>query len=306
MVRVPRVEVLISTHNPDPSFLGALLDSLDAQVGATVTVRIRDDGSNREAQERLRHIVGGRPATALELGARLGPAESFLDLLDDADPAADLVAFCDQDDVWFDTKLSSASSALAGREHTPTLYCSRVVVTDHELTPVRSSPLPVRGPSFANALVQNIAPGATIVLNRAAVALLQDRRPKHYMMHDAWAYLVVAGCGDVVYDPAPQLYYRQHSANVIGVYDSQWQELRERLRRQLRSGGERGMTRQADELRRLYYDDLRPDARAILDRFLDHRASPASRLRYLVQGDARRQSAREDWVVRLLYLLGRV
>jgi glycosyltransferase involved in cell wall biosynthesis len=303
---VPRVEVLISTHNPDPSFLDALLASLDAQVGVSVNVRIRDDGSDRGAQQHLREIVGHRPGTTLELGCRLGPAESFLELLDAADPTAEVVAFCDQDDVWFDTKLASATDALAGREATATLYCSRLIVTDHRLAPLRPSPLPTRGPSFGNALVENIAPGATIVLNQAAVALLQHRRPKRYMMHDAWAYLVVAGCGDVVYDPAPQLYYRQHSANVIGVYDSRWTEVRDRVRRQLRAGGERALTSQAEELRRLYYDDLRPDAQATLDRFLDHRETLSSRLRYPRHPGVHRQSRREDWVVRILYVLGRL
>src|SRR5260221_8836962 len=43
------------------------------------------------------------------------------------------------------------------------------------LPPEYSYPLPHRGPSFANALVENIAPGWTTVRNRAARALLRGR-----------------------------------------------------------------------------------------------------------------------------------
>lgn len=126
------------------------------------------------------------------------------------------------------------------------------------------------------------------------------------MMHDAWAYLVLAGCGVVVFDPEPRLLYRQHSANVIGVYDSRWQELRDRLRRQVRSGGDRALTAQAEEARRLFEGDLTAAARGVLDRFLDSGRTLPGRVRYALRPDVARHSVAEDVVVRVLYLLGRL
>ena len=41
------------------------------------------------------------------------------------------------------------------------------------------------------------------VLNRPAIDLLTSGAPQNLVMHDAWCYLVVSGCGRVVYDPRP-------------------------------------------------------------------------------------------------------
>lgn len=303
---VPRVEVLLSTYNPDPAFLGALLESLGAQTHPNVTVSVRDDGSTPGVAAMLSRALADRTMIRARMGERLGPGESFMRLLADVEDTSDFAAFCDQDDVWFESKIADAVAALIPFDSEPAMYCSRVQVTDRALHPTRLSRLPSRGPSFTNALVQNIAIGASIVLNRRALDLLATGYPKVFMMHDAWTYLVVAGCGRVVYDPRPQLYYRQHSDNAIGLYDSRWEEIRHRLERQLRSGAERKLSGQAEELRRLLYDDLRPDARAALDRFLDHREGVADRFRYVLGSGVRRQTRTEDWVIRGLYMLCRI
>jgi hypothetical protein len=301
----PLVEVLLSTHNPDMGFLRAQLDSLAAQRHVDVALSIRDDASSPTNRAQLSTEVASRTWAAARWGDRRGPAESFFELLDRVSPRSRYVAFCDQDDVWFDTKLSDAVAALPD-DGVPRLYCSGALVTDRWLETKRLLPAVVRPPRFANALVQNVAPGSTIVLNRAAVDLLRGRRPRTCMMHDAWTYLVVAGCGQIVHDPRPQLRYRQHDANVIGLYDSRWTELRARAWRQIRHGHERPLSRQAEELRRLYANDLRPDARVVLDRFLDGRQTFRRRLAYVLTSDVYRQSRREGLVIRALYLAGRL
>jgi hypothetical protein len=303
--QTPVVEVLLSTHNPDRGFLAGLLESVAAQRHGEIRLTVRDDGSSACTRAWLADDIALRSGTPVEFGDRIGPAESFFELLARVAPTTRYVAFCDQDDVWFDTKLGDAVAMLPD-DDVPRMYCSNAVVTDRWLVTKRLLPQVVRPPSFANALVQNVAPGATMVLNRAAIDLLRRRRPRTCMMHDAWAYLVVAGCGQVVHDPRPQLRYRQHDANAIGLYDSPWTELRARARRQIRHGHDRPLSRQAEELRRLYGADLRADARTMLDRFLDSRDSLRGRLAYVVAPDVHRQEPREGLVVRVLYLLNRL
>lgn len=84
------------------------------------------------------------------------------------------------------------------------------------------SPLFLKRPSFANALIQSIAGGNTMILNNAARALLREAGcDLSVVTHDWWTYLVVAGCGGRVhYDSKPSLRYRQHDDNLVGANNS--------------------------------------------------------------------------------------
>jgi hypothetical protein len=84
------------------------------------------------------------------------------------------------------------------------------------------SPLFSKPPSFANALIQNIGGGNTMVFNNAARSLLRDAGENiPVVTHDWWAYMVVTGCGgQVFYDSMPTLRYRQHDSNLVGMNTS--------------------------------------------------------------------------------------
>ena len=72
--------------------------------------------------------------------------------------------------------------------------------------------------SFANSLVQNIASGNTIVLNRAAKQLITETAKNAALIsHDWWCYIMVSGAGGKIhYDPEVTIKYQQHSKNTIG------------------------------------------------------------------------------------------
>ncbi|MBY9051588.1 glycosyltransferase family 2 protein, partial [Pseudomonas fluorescens] len=75
-----------------------------------------------------------------------------------------------------------------------------------------------RAPGFANALVQNLGGGNTMIFNRASQLALQKTPSEAQMVaHDWWTYQVITGVGGRVhYDPRPSLAYRQHGENVFG------------------------------------------------------------------------------------------
>ena len=208
-----------------------LLESVLGQQRVRWSILARDDGSRDATVSILdRHAQAGR--LVYYRGAHLRPAASFLDLLDNADPACDAFAFCDQDDVWLPDKLSRAVEHLSRQAASePALYCGRLMLVDEALTPLTLTPVPRRGPSFENALVENIAAGCTIVLNGAARNLLIRKMPDWLVAHDWWAYLVVSAFGTVVYDPQPTVLYRQHRANAVGASRSRAGSLARRLRK---------------------------------------------------------------------------
>lgn len=301
---VPHVQVVLSTYQPRQDWLEQQLESIWAQEGVHVGVVIRDDGSPDDTVARVERLLAGRPATLLQ-GRNVGATRSFLLGLRACDPDATHVAFADQDDIWLPGKLRRAVDTLQPIPP-PAMYCSRVELVDQDLRPRGLHQLHRRGPSFANALVQNAATGSTIVMDRDAADLLGRVLPERAVLHDAWAYLVITGCGTVVYDSAPTVRYRQHDANLVGVARTRPGRWWGRLRRHLVNGHERAHTEQDRELAALLDDALRPDARELLHRHLVAAdAALPRRCWWALTGPPHRQDLASDLVYRLLFTLGR-
>lgn len=301
----PRVAVLLATYN-GASYLPELLASLLAQSLPATCVDIRDDGSDDETPRLVADFVAQHAPARYRRGEHLGAAGCFHALLREADPALDYYAYCDQDDVWDPAKLARGIERLAGRDPAvPTLYFARVTYTDAELRSLGMSDRP-QHVGLANALVENIASGCTMIMNRAARELLITRLPVHPAMHDRWAYLGIAAVGDLLYDDRPSIQYRQHAGNLIGVPRSAAERLLRRLRRQLR-----GLppalrnTAQARELLACYGDRMPAARRALVEDWLAAQRSLPTRLAYAWSPAVRRQGRLDQWLLRLLIVLGR-
>lgn len=207
------------------AYLGEQLDSFLAQSHPHWRLVVSDDRSRDDGPAMVRRLAAARPLREIRLidGPARGFAQNFLHLILAAGEAR-LVALSDQDDVWLAHKLSRAVAALGGLRG-PALYCARTMICAPDLTPIRPSPVWRRPVGFANALVQNVAAGNTIVLNAAALALAQRMAPAAaaagIVAHDWWLYQIVTGAGgQVIRDAEPVLLYRQHPANAMGRNDT--------------------------------------------------------------------------------------
>jgi glycosyltransferase involved in cell wall biosynthesis len=300
-----RVAVLVSTYNGE-AFLRQQMQSLLDQTGVEIEVFARDDGSSDETRSRLAEFTGRWPRLAdVPAGPNLGPAQSFLCLLTAAPGDFDAYAFCDQDDVWAPDKLARAVRLLAVGGDRPALYCSQVDLVDADLKPLGPGPAR-RDVRFEHLLFENIAFGATVVMNRAAVALIRARPPKSgAAMHDWWCALVVSALGEIVYDPEARLKYRQHGANTVGQAKGRVGELLRLWRIFWRDPARFWPVHaQATELQRLFGDQLPAERRAFLDRFVASKGSPSHRLRYALAGPIRRERLSGALVARLMIGLG--
>ncbi|WP_238380917.1 glycosyltransferase [Alkalilacustris brevis] len=280
--------ILLAVYN-GAALLEEQLASYLAQHHADWSLIVSDDGSSdtsRQIVQRFAARAAGR-AVRLRAGPRAGFASNFLALLQAAGPDAPFAALSDQDDVWLPAKLERALAALAGLPPClPALYCSRSLISDAKLGARRPSCRLRRAPGFANALVQNIASGNTIVLNRAALDLVQaagtDLRDAP-VAHDWWIYQIVTGAGGaVVHDDRPGLLYRQHANNLIGANDG----LRARLCRiaQLLRGDYRAWNDRNLAALEASRHRLTPGNRALLARFAQARRSPLPRRLRLLRG----------------------
>lgn len=228
----PKVAILLCTYHGQ-RHLAEQLESFVTQSYTNWEVWASDDGSEDDTHAILKAYRQQWPAG--QLSVRFGPAKgfaaNFLSLTCKTIIEADYFAYSDQDDIWEADKLQRAVRWLETvPENTPALYCSRTRLVDSENNEICLSPLFAKPPSFANALMQNIGGGNTMVFNNATRALLQEAGVIFPLIsHDWWTYMIVTGCGGVVfYDSEPSLRYRQHSSNLIGM-DGRWKARLQRI-----------------------------------------------------------------------------
>lgn len=237
------VAIMMAIHN-GASWLPEQLQSLLDQTHEDWSLLVGDDGSKDAGPAQINAFAIKHPDIPVRFfeGQGLGFQANFMRLLMHLPRRTPFAAFCDQDDVWDRHKLNTAVEAMAQvPADVPVLYCGRTLISDADLAPLGLSPDFRRPPSFENALVQSIAGGNTMVMNRAAIDLLkQAYDPDHLpISHDWWAYQIIAGAGGhVIFDAVPRVIYRQHGANQVGSGRG-WAAKLERLGRLLRGDFQR-------------------------------------------------------------------
>ena len=271
-----KVAILQCTLNGQ-HFLAEQLDWIEAQTYPNWKVYVSDDGSADDTLLILYQYRAKWGDDRIEVLS--GPAEgflaNFLSLTCRTDIRAEYYAYADQDDVWEAEKLGRAIAWLervpAG---IPALYCSRTRLIDAKGREIGLSPLYARPPSFANALVQCIGGGNTMVFNEAARDLVrQAGEHASVVTHDWWAYLLVTGCGGKVFcDPRPTVRYRQHGNNLVGSNVIGFARL---LRMRMLFDGVLGgwIDLNARALQRIRLR-LTPESRRVLDEFHTARKRP--------------------------------
>ena len=215
------VAILLGTYQGQ-RFISDQLDSLEQQTYSNWCVWASDDGSQDSTVDILESYKSEWPVGKVEIvsGPQKGFAANFLHLACHANIQADFFAFSDQDDIWCPNKLEKAIDWLKGvNPELPALYCSRTQLVDEHNKEIGLSPLMNKEPCFANALTQTVGGANTMVFNKAAQQLLAEAgRDLDIVSHDWWVYLLVTGCGGVVYfDDYPSLRYRQHNDNQVGI-----------------------------------------------------------------------------------------
>lgn len=214
-----KVAIFLCTYNGQ-QFLSSQLDSFSSQTYPNWELHASDDGSKDGTQVLLQNFQKqhGLDKVFIHEGPKKGFVANFLSLSQNPNISANFFAFSDQDDIWETQKLLKAVNWLKTiPDHIPALYCSRTQLVNANDEPIKFSKLYLRKALFANALVQNISSGNTMVFNQAARELL-NQAGSEVPFHDWLLYQVVTGCGgEIFYDAYPSVRYRQHSGNVTGA-----------------------------------------------------------------------------------------
>ncbi len=216
-----RVMVIMSTYNGE-KYIREQLDSIFKQEGVDLYCLVRDDGSS-DATVSILEEYKNRVKERMDYlaGCNVGVVKSFGNLISlAANSDYEWIAFCDQDDVWKDNKLSNAIVKLENEKNQdiPLVYCSNLELVDTCLRPIGVMRSTIPRFNAYTALVQNCATGCTQVFNRKAAFLYSTaNKTEQIEMHDYWMFLIGVYLGKVIYDDWTSMYYRQHSNNVIGA-----------------------------------------------------------------------------------------
>lgn len=297
--------VLLATYN-GAKYLSEFLDSLVRQSCKDFDLIVRDDGSSDETLKILDSYSGRLRVSTLPFAGRLGAARGFLRLLVDAGDGFDGYLFADQDDSWHPTKVERAIAGLAREKEAPTLYCAGFELVDSNLSHIRFRS-PPRVVGLHNALVENIATGCTIALNKSARRVVMEGLPERLSMHDWWLYIVLSALGRVTYDDFPALKYRQHGANAVGAAANVYQDLFRRTKRFLsrKTDGVFTISDQAAEFLRCYAEHLSAQQLDQVESLVVGKKTFLGKARLAAASGFVRQRRLDTLILRLLFLMGR-
>ena len=219
------IEILMATYD-SAGYLSDVLDSIFRQTHSDWRLLVSDGGSTDRTAEIIEEYATRFPdqISALASDGRREARDNFSHLLSGS--SGRYVMFADHDDVWFPDKVQVQYQAMLAAEEqfgadTPILVFTDKVVADNDLDTICDSyfkyqHLDPRRTELRFLLVQNVASGCTMMLNRA-LADLCGSIPAGAVMHDHWIALLASAKGRIVYHPRATLLYRQHDENVYGA-----------------------------------------------------------------------------------------
>jgi glycosyltransferase involved in cell wall biosynthesis len=219
------VSVAMATYN-GARYIRQQLDSLAAQSYPPSELVITDDGSTDETLKLVEEFAAHAPFPVFvhRNETRLGYRANFLRAA--ALCTSDLIAFCDQDDVWHQRKLEIC---------VPLFDNPDVLLAYHNAITMASDGRPI-GLLDDWVLPQLINPplsvgpwpfvkGFTQIFRRSLPLLpalwsqsIDYAQMSERMAHDQWFFFLSSALGSIAYIKEPLAYYRQHDGNEVGVF----------------------------------------------------------------------------------------
>jgi rhamnosyltransferase len=309
----PRVLVMMATYNGE-KYLSEQIDSVLAQEGVDVTLRICDDRSSDGTFVICQEYAAAHPNVIVSQNeVNLGVGKNFMQMVyEDGAVGYDYYAFSDQDDVWMPEKLEKAIGML---EEYPSeqacLYHSDIYNVDENLEhPVREIE---NFESCASAkgtpLIRNWAYGCTLVWNKGLNLLLRGYEPPEFpRIHDAWVYLVAFYCGTVVADYSHAYIMRRLTGNnEVGEFKTNFRTPADALRsfEHVFHASLHPSLDASEYLWEGYADSVHGDKRDTLRQFVHYNDSLANRLAIMESKEYMFPTKQMHLICQLKFLLGR-
>ena len=218
------VSIAMATFNGAP-YLRDQLESLARQTELPCELVVTDDGSLDETEAIIRQFAQSAPFPVRwhRNPERLGYRGNFMRASSLC--IGNLIAFCDQDDVWYPEKVRSSTKAFEDPElmvfHHEAKVVRGGVILHERLNKLRDTRPRVGGLGSAP---WQFPLGFTLVFRSCLRAFddfwpesLDYRWPEDRSSHDQWYWFLGTSLGVAAFQREPLADYRQHSDNVYGI-----------------------------------------------------------------------------------------
>jgi glycosyltransferase involved in cell wall biosynthesis len=218
------ISVAMGTRN-GAAYIEQQLASVLAQTVPVSEIVISDDDSRDGTLDIATRVVADRvPLRVLRNAEPLGVTRNFEQAI--AATSGEIVALCDQDDVWRSDRIAVALDALAAEPGAELVFSdARIVdgngrptgdrlfdlleISDGDLSAIR------RGGAFDLLVRRNLVTGATVLVRRRLIDAASPF-PSSWV-HDEWLAMMAAATSSIAVVRDPLVDYRLHGGNEIGA-----------------------------------------------------------------------------------------
>jgi len=222
-----KMSIAMSTYN-GAVHLPAQLTSIAAQTRPSDEIVVCDDCSSDETRALVEAFAVATPIPVhVCVNERnIGTTESFARAIRLC--SGDVIALCDQDDVWRRDKLQLIEEGFA-RAPAAGLVFSDAEIVDEDLEPLNRGMWAELGfDKKMKKLIENgraldvlmpgwTVTGATMAFRSKYNQLFLPIPAEIPMLHDGWIALAIASVAEVVLLDEPLIKYRQHASQLVGA-----------------------------------------------------------------------------------------
>lgn len=234
----PTTSVALATYN-GARFLAEQLESLAQQTCFPNELVICDDASTDATMDIVAAFAARAPfPVRFEVNeARLGYRANFMKAANLC--RSDILAFCDQDDIWLPRKIEASLAFFENKNVLLTYHNASVVSEELGLLGSledRRPPNPLNSPGSIEPWQYGL--GFTLSFRRCLLAYssywsqsADFYNPSEPEAHDQWFFFLASALGSIGYMAEPLVLYRQHGKNTCGWHSNRANGLWHRFRK---------------------------------------------------------------------------
>ena len=217
------VSVAMATFN-GAKFIGQQLQSLARQQVFPVELIVTDDGSTDETLDIVSSFAKTAPfkVVIVRNSERLGFRGNFMKAIGLC--TGDVIACCDQDDIWAASKIERVGAAFADASDLLVFHGAWLIDAENRrLGPANLLALPGRNSPLSFFPLLGVL-GFTMAFRRELTEFdrfwplsVDHLSPTNRMAHDQWYFFLASVLGDIRYLDDRLVEYRQHGGNTYGV-----------------------------------------------------------------------------------------
>lgn len=219
-----KVQILLSLYNPNQDYLIKQLDSINHQTCQDLEVLIFDDGHFKYPVDRTliqSHLNQVSYSFLPPQDKNLGYEKAFETLIQKS--TADILAFCDQDDIWMPNKIEKCVRQLE-QDQSLAVVSDKSIIDSKDTIVIESVKQQSSRYFDRWETGDDIAKYDLFICYAVGMSMVVDgdfaRKSmpiSRYTAHDKWLLACAASEGSVSYINEPLVLYRRHGNNVSGT-----------------------------------------------------------------------------------------